>query len=355
MKVAIDISQVIYGTGVSVYVKNIVTELLAIDRKNLYLLYGGSLRRKNELYAFTKSLEGNFNSKILSISPSLAHFLWNQLHALKVERFIGKVDVVHTSDWAEPPSDAFKVTTIHDVTPLLYPKDTHPTIVSVHKQKFAHAKKETDRIIVPTNATKLDIIGLGMKEDRIRVIPEALDPTFLYDSKYSLSDIQNKLGIKGEYILMVGTAPRKNITRAVRSFNSLNGSSVNTLVIVGNGEGSSTRIKYTGHLPADQLVSLYKGARALFYPSLYEGFGLPILEAFASHIPVVTSDRGAMKEVAGGAAILVDPLDIDSMVSGLEQALGHPDTYTQKGTARLKEFSWKKAAQETLSVYEESQ
>jgi len=355
MKVAIDISQVIYGTGVSVYVRNIVTELLSVDKKNSYLLYGGSLRRKKELYAFTNNLEGNFTSKILSLSPSLAHVLWNQLHALKAESLIGKFDVLHTSDWAEPSSNAFKVTTIHDITPLLYPKDTHPSIVNVHMQKFAHVKRETDRIIVPTHATKEDIVGLGIPEARIRVIPEALDPHFLVDSKSSPTTNRNTLGINGEYILMVGTAPRKNIDRAIKSFNSLNESGVDTLVIVGNGESMSQRIKYTGHLPAEKLVSLYKGARALFYPSLYEGFGLPILEAFASDIPVITSDRGAMKEVSKGAAILVDPLNIESMTEGLKEALIHSDRYVKKGTARLKDFSWKKAAEKTLLVYEESQ
>src|SRR3989338_9201503 len=119
MRVAIDLSQIIYGTGVSHYRENLVKNLLKIDRENEYVLFGGSLRRLGELRASMENLsKGRAATKAIPISPMVGDFLWNRLHILPVEWLIGKVDVLHTSDWTEPPSKAFKVTTIHDLIPL---------------------------------------------------------------------------------------------------------------------------------------------------------------------------------------------------------------------------------------------
>ncbi|KKQ96568.1 MAG: hypothetical protein UT23_C0029G0007, partial [Candidatus Woesebacteria bacterium GW2011_GWA1_39_12] len=107
MKIAIDISQSIYGTGVSWYTRSLVENLLTLDDQNEYLLFGGSLRRLGELRKFAKG-------KYYPIPPSLADFIWNRLHVLPIENLIGEVDVFHSSDWTQPPSKAFKVTTVHD-------------------------------------------------------------------------------------------------------------------------------------------------------------------------------------------------------------------------------------------------
>src|SRR3989337_3862196 len=139
MKVGIDISGVIYETGVSVYTKNLVENLLKIDTLNEYVLFGGSLRRFGELQGKALSLlakRPNCKATIYPIAPSLAHFLWNRLHVFPIENLVGKIDVFHSSDWTQPKTKAFSITTIHDLVPLLYPKLSHPKIVSTHRARL---------------------------------------------------------------------------------------------------------------------------------------------------------------------------------------------------------------------------
>src|SRR3972149_11222884 len=174
MRIAIDLSQIIYGTGVSYYRRNLVKHLLKIDKENEYALFGGSLRRLKELTLLIEELgAGRASTKTYPISPMMAHLFWNKLHSLPIELLIGKIDVLHSSDWAEPSSKAFKVTTIHDLTPLKFPKYTDPKIVAVHKARLKRVAKEVDRIIVPSEATKKDLLEIGFDAKSIRVIAEA--------------------------------------------------------------------------------------------------------------------------------------------------------------------------------------
>src|SRR3989344_6568222 len=131
MKILIDISQIVYGTGVSVYTRNLVESLLNIDKENDYTLFGGTLRRREEIQLFFKQLNKyDFDGRIAPIPPSLANILWNRLHVIKIENFVGKADVFHSSDWSQPPSGAFKVTTVHDLIPIKYPMLSHAKLIS---------------------------------------------------------------------------------------------------------------------------------------------------------------------------------------------------------------------------------
>lgn len=356
MKIAIDISQLVYETGVSEYTKNLIEALLQVDHKNDYLLFGGSLRRTQDLRAKTRDLRGNFKTKFLPISPEVANLLWNKLHFLKIERLIGEVDVLHTSDWSEPPSDAYKVTTIHDLSPLLFPKQTHPKIVSVHKRKLYWVKKETQRVIVPSEASKADALSLGINESKIRVIPEAASSIFKRKGNREIELLKHKYNIKGDYLLAVGATWRKNTKRILEAFTKMKKENL-VLVVIGRQLKtfeSHEGVIFTSHVRREELPIFYSGAKALVYPSLHEGFGLPILEAFACGAPVVTSNISSMKEVAGGAAALVEPTNIDSLVEGIEKVLSKREYYIQKGTERVKQFSWNRAARETLAVYQEA-
>lgn len=348
MRIAIDISQIIYGTGVSIYTKELVTNLFKIDQKNNYVLFGGTLRRRNELKKYTQN--------ILPLSPTLADLFWNKLHILNIEKFIGKVDVLHSSDWTQPPTKAFKITTVHDLAPLKFPSDTPRKIVDVHKRRLYWVFKEVDRIIVPTNAVMKDLLEFGADHEKIRVIYEGVNQKFKKQSKEEIEKTKKNFGIHDDYIMAVGTGLRKNTLKLIAAYQK---SKKNfKLVIVG---GKSTKrsnergIIYTGFVNDETLINLYSGALALAYPSFYEGFGLPILQAFACQCPVVTSDIGAMKEVAGDAAILIDPNDVNSITGGIEKAVTNPKTLGKKGLKRIKEFSWEKCANETLAVYKEAQ
>jgi glycosyltransferase involved in cell wall biosynthesis len=356
MRVAIDVSQIVYGTGVSQYTIELVKNLLKIDKENEYILFAGALRRKSDILKIFPQ------TKVFPIPPVLGDIIWNRFHTLPIEKLIGKVDVIHTSDWTEPPSSAFKVTTVHDLAPFLYPnlfpRDSIRNIVDAHKAKLKLVGKETDRIIVPATATKKDLVELGFKESIIRVIPESVSDIFKRLTEVRIEEVKRKHKIFGEYLLCVGVDPRKNTERIIKAFEHASVGKDLKIVFVGTPKymtvKESRNVRMIGRGIADEMPALYSGAKALVYASLYEGFGLPILEAFACGTPVVTSNISSMPEVAGDAAVLVDPYNVNSIAEGIKKALDGPKGLIEKGYSRVKAFSWEKTAKETLDVYNEA-
>jgi len=128
MKIAIDVSAVVYGTGVSVYTKQLIKNLFCIDEKNQYILFGGTLRRKSDI------LNTFPQAKIFPLPPRFADFVWNKMHIFPIEKLIGDIDVFHSSDWTQPPSKAFSVTTVHDLIPVKFPSIINSGIVKTHNE-----------------------------------------------------------------------------------------------------------------------------------------------------------------------------------------------------------------------------
>lgn len=358
MKVAIDVTQVIYGTGVSQYTKLLVAELIKLNSPDSFILFGGSLRRKAELDLWIRHLPGAI-SKTHHLSPQMAHFLWNTLHLFSVERITGPVDVVHTSDWAEPPARAPKVTTIHDLAMFKDPQYVHPEISRVHRKRLFWVIKESARVIAVSHATKADIVRfLGLDPERIEVIHEA--PTLriptLNTQEISAPRFR-RFGLTRPYILIPGSGhPRKNIARAIKAFKQTRLDLL--LVIIGRptreeASLASSSVIFTGFVSDLDMAMLTSQAQVVLFPSLYEGFGLPVLDAFAASVPVVTSNVSSLPEVAGSAAVLVDPLSAESIADGIIKALEHRPKLIKSGHQRLKQFSWKKTAKATLRLYRE--
>ena len=371
MKIGIDISQIVHGTGVSFYTRNLVRGLARIDHKNDYLLFGSSLRLKSVLQEFAaeiKKINKNFNSKIIVLPPSLAEPLWNYWRFLPIERLIGPIDVFHSSDWIQPPTKASKVTTIHDFGFLKYPDIAHSKVIKVMDRRLKLVKKEVDLIISVSEATAKDIVEiLGIPRKKIRVVYEAPVEEHQKISLQAVKVIKKKLGIKEKYLLAVANLdPRKNLRRIVEAYGSLRPQLPGfQLVIVGQPgweglEALKTKahgldIIFAGYVSNQDLSALYTGASCLVYPSLYEGFGLPILGAMVAGCPVVTSNVSSMPEIAGQAAVLVNPEETKDIARGIQEALENREELIEKGKTRAKEFSWEKTAQETLKVYQEAQ
>lgn len=261
----------------------------------------------------------------------------------------------HSSDWTQPPSKAFKVTTVHDLAPIKFPKFHHPRIVSVHRRRLKWVKKEVDRIIVPSRTTKEDLEKQGVESKRVRIVPEASVHSAV--EKNEVKKIKRKYKISDKYLLVVGVNPRKNIKRIMQAYDLVRAGENLKLVLVGQPSHIKVEerrgVRIVGHVDDKELSALYTGAEALVFPSLYEGFGLPILDAFVCQTPVVTSNFSSMPETAGEAAVLVDPQSVDSIVEGIKTALKEKKDLVKKGLKRAKEFSWEKTAQETLEVYDE--
>lgn len=356
MRIAIDISQVVYGTGVSVYTKSLVSNLLMFGKENEYILFGGYLRRKKDLDDFTAGLKGNFFTRFFPIPPTFADFIWNRLHLLKIEKLIGNIDVFHSSDWSQPPSNCFKVSTIHDLIPIKYPNFSSLKLINAHKRRLFWVKNEANKVIVPSIQSRKDLISVGFSQNKIVVIPEASNERIKKVGFKEIAQVKRKFRVSGKYLLSIGVTPRKNTENIVKAYEKVKTEAKVKLVLVGH---SHYKIKethgviVTGHISDDDLSALYTGAEALVYPSLYEGFGIPILDAFKCNIPVVTSNVGSMKEIANGAAILVEPTDINSIVDGINKALENRKVLVRKGIERLNNYSWKKTAEKTIEVYKE--
>lgn len=370
MKIGIDISQIVHGTGVSFYTRNLVKALAKIDKKNEYILFGGSWRQKNVLQEFTlevKKINKNFREKVVCLPPTVAEPLWNRLRFLPIEKLVGKIDVFHSSDWIQPPTKAAKVTTIHDFGFLKFPDVAHPKILSVMSRRLELVKKECDLIIAVSQATKNDaVVLLGIPAEKIRVIYEAVPEEFKKTTQEEVEEVKKKYKIKGNYLLSVATLePRKNLKRIIEAFKKLKTGKTQELKLViagkfGWGEIKTSNHKsqmpdviFTGYVSNQDLASLYSGATCLVYASLYEGFGQPILEAMVCGCSVVTSNISSMPEVAGEAAVLVDPENIEDIVQGTKEAMDKRKELIKKGFERAKQFSWEKTAKETLEVYNE--
>lgn len=356
MKIGIDISQIVYGTGVSWYTRNLIEALLQIDKTDKFVLFGGLLRRANELRSYNVGVHGKSVIKTFPVPPTVADYIWNRLHILPIEWLIGQVDVFHSSDWAQPPTKAYKVTTIHDLVPLRFPEISHPKIVAAHKARLGWVKKEVDKIIAVSEFTKQEIVELlGIDPARIIVIHEAPDSDMKPVGKEKVDEVKKRLRIDGNYLLVVGADYRKNIPAIIQAYSKIRRHMTEIdLVIAGKPWGSipdTEGVKVLGHVKREELASLYSGAQALVYTSLYEGFGLPILEAMKLGCPVVTSNASSMPEVAGDAAVLVDPRVPEEIAKGIEKVLSGRKKWIEKGEKRASEFSWEKTAKQTLKVY----
>jgi glycosyltransferase involved in cell wall biosynthesis len=170
--------------------------------------------------------------------------------------------------------------------------------------------------------------------------------------------IKRKYNLQGDYVIGIGVSQLKNTKRIIEAFHLARAGEDVKLVLVGrpiNIEITEQRnVRILGYVPQNDLAALLTGSRALVFASIYEGYGIPILDAFACGVPVVTSNVSSMPEIAGDAAILVDPYDVNSIANGIMDALRGPKGLVEKGFDRVKEFSWEKTAKMTLDVYREA-
>ncbi len=369
MNIAIDITSIIYKRGVSRYTSNLVRAL--IEENHDLVLYGSSLRQKNQLITFAETLKQFYNRSIQtefqSFPPSLLTLLW---HTLKKNTFSSKVtsaSIFHSWDWLQPPVTTLPlVSTIHDLAILKFPESAHKDILRQHQKAWSLLQERQTRLIAVSRATKKDIIDLlGYPSYLVDVVHEAL-PMEVKEVNAAISEetaeqIKTHLRLEKPYLLFVGTRePRKNLDRLIQAWQPL--SPEIDLIIAGSAGWDESEksimpgLRFLGRVSDEELSVLYGEAELFAYPSLYEGFGLPILEAFHHGTPVVTSNNSGMMEVAGNAAELVDPLNIEGIRKGLETVLNEKPDAQQKRLQRMiirqQMFSWKRVAKETLAVYE---
>jgi glycosyltransferase involved in cell wall biosynthesis len=290
----------------------------------------------------------------------------------------GHVDVVHSTGPAiPPPGGAALVITVHDLAPIRF-ADRYPRRARALHKRGAHiAAAEAARIICPSRSTALDVEEFyGVDRERIRVVPHGVDIADLGAAQHSVGDAGRRWerrGIAEPYVLWVGTQEqRKNVVAVLEAFSHLAGRHPElSLVLHGPngwlgdevGAGLQHRglqgrtIVSEGSLPRNELAALYARASVFVYPSLYEGFGMPVLEAMACGTPVVTSNISALPETAGDAALLVDPLDDAALAEAISRILEDPglaEDLSNRGRKRARALTWGETARRTWAVYEEA-
>lgn len=289
--------------------------------------------------------------------PRLALYdAWQRLRRPLVERATGPVDLVHATAHVASASRAPMVATVHDLHFLHEPAHFTARGVSVFNRFLRIIRQEAAIVVCPSEATRADCEAAGIAADRLRVTPWGIEARPVDEA--AVAAVRHRYDLSRPYVLFAGTVePRKNIARLLEAFGRL-GDVDADLVLVGP-DGWSTDLPPTsarrlGFVSSAERDALYAGAAAVCYPSLREGFGLPVLEAMAQGAPVVTSATTATAEVAGAAALLVDPLDVDAIAGALDRLLRDPDLGQQLGRAaraRAAEQTWTRTAEATVAAY----
>ncbi len=301
----------------------------------------------------------------------VARTFWEQVR-LPAEMRDANADVYHGAHFATPwRCDVPRVATVHDLTFYRLAR-RYDWKRRWYYKGLARAAARAERVIVPSSAVAGDVVRyLGYPVERVRVIAEAPRAGWLAATPEQVADARNRLGIEGQYLLMVGTAePGKRAIDGIRALHVLRARGVDVaLVLAGNagrldgalrGEvarlGLAGRVHFAGYVADTELAALYAGAAALLFLSLYEGFGLPPLEAMACGTPVIASRRPAMDDVLGDGAWFVPAGDARAVADAAECLLRNRDArddFRERGREHASTFSWDRAAAETVEVYRE--
>jgi glycosyltransferase involved in cell wall biosynthesis len=278
---------------------------------------------------------------------------WSLAARPAAERLLGAFDVLHFSDWMFPPQRAgVRATTIHDLVPLHHPEWTTPRTRSMHTRKYENAARTCDVVFVNSAFTGRDVVEtLGVAPERVHVAHPAPKPVFTADGERA------ELG--RPYVLTVATLePRKNLQALVAAHRLLGG---DLLLAVAGGEGwgeqpelDAPGIRRLGFVTDERLACLYRGAAVAVYPSRFEGFGIPVIEAMACGCPVVVSSHPSLDEAAGDAALRADPDDPASIAAAIERALRERDGLVAAGLEHVRRFSWRAVGETFLRAYQEA-
>ena len=244
-----------------------------------------------------------------------------------------------------------RATTIHDLVPLRFPDWVEPATVRMHGPKYVHAARTCDRVFVNSAFTRGEVVELlGVPEERVVVAYPGIDPRFRPDGE--------RADLGGPYVLAVGTLePRKNLPALASAFALLRQRRPELTLAIAGLEGWENRplaaegIRLLGYVSDDELARLYRGAAVFAYPSRFEGFGIPVVEALASGVPAVVSSHRSLDEASGDAALRADPSEPRALAAALEWALEAGSQIRERGLAHATQFTWRACGEAVLAGY----
>ncbi len=364
MRVGIDARLVYYSkAGIGQYIIHLAKGLAKLDTPGDSFLLLQSRKDRTQI------ISNNNFSRVSLWTPS--HH-WLEQPALRVETATLGLDLLHSPDFIPPFRRPYKsVITVHDLAFLLYPQFMTRESARYYGQ-IDHAVRSTDHIIAVSEATKQDLINLlGVPPDKITVIYEGCNPSYHpIERAEAAAFVRERFGLEANFIFFISTIePRKNVPTLLRSYRWLKDhyQRPEKLVLAGSKGWLFEEVDRTihelnlendvvliGRVRDSEVNYLYNAASMLVYPSFYEGFGLPPLEAMTCGTPVIVSNIKVMPEVVGDAALLIDPHDVEGLGAAMHRLLTDESLRRDliaKGLKRAAHFSWEQAARETLAVY----
>jgi glycosyltransferase involved in cell wall biosynthesis len=380
MRVGIDYTAAVWqGAGIGRYTRALIGALLRLDQENRYtLLYAQGLPGRPAPFLDHVSRLRQEHPQVrlrpLPLSDRYLAILWQRLRLpVPVEAFCGRLDLFHSPDFVLPPQlGGRRILTVHDLAYLVYPECAVPSLGWYLHRAVPRSIARADLILADSASTRQDVIQrLAVAPERVAVLYLGVEPGYqpLAD-RAGLEAVRARYDLPARFLLTVGTIePRKNLPRLIAALADMPAVQRLPLVVAGKPGwlydetlaaverlGLQGAVRFLGFVPEQDLPALYNLALALIYPSLYEGFGLPPLEAMACGTPVLTSDVSSMREVVGEAAVLVDPLDVATIRQGM-QALTEDEALRTRlraaGLERARAFTWEKAARELLEKISE--
>lgn len=286
--------------------------------------------------------------------------------------FNSKADIYHFFNFIIPPNIKGKiVNTVYDMVFIRYPETMSKITHKIHQEHLKRSCNDADIILTISQNTKNEIMEfVKIDSDKIQIAYPAVDHSVFFQNKdYKL--IKEKYNIKTDYILYFGTLePRKNITSIIKAFKIVSEKNKDISLVLAGRKGwmydeifalaeefkLEDKIIFTGYVPEEDASAIYSCASAFIFPSLYEGFGIPPLEAMACGTPVIASNTSALPEVVGNAGILVNPLDIENIAFEMDRLINDDKLkkeYSEKGLTQAKRFSWEESAKKALEIYRE--
>lgn len=353
-------------TGIGRYVQQVVEHLATMEEGDtLHGLSTGAV-------AFDAGgVPGLASHRHLPLPTRAMYQIWNGLKRPRADTLLGGVDVFHATNYFLPPlKSARSVVTVHDLAFLRNPEWGSPKIVKTFSNNMRRFAQRADAIAACSDATKRDVIELlDVDEEKVAVVYEAADDGFdPVDPKEAGEDLARYYGIESPFLLFVSTIePRKNVDGLLHAFARIQQKIPHHLVLVGKSGWCETtamdmirnlglrdRVLPIGFVSHPDLLKLYSATDAFVFPSFYEGFGLPVLEAMRCGAPVITSSTSSLPEVGGDAAEYVDPNDINGLAETIERVALDSELRTslrERGLAQARQFSWAECARQTHELY----
>jgi len=359
--------------GIGRYTRELVGALLALESPHQYVIFAATGGLEDGGWRMENG-EWKVEWRTLPISDDWLARLWHRLRLpVPVEAITGPLDVFYSPDFVLPPTRRSTRTllTVHDLSFLHCPEAFVPALRRYLERVVPRSIARADLVLADSAHTRSDIIALlGVPPARVQVLYGGVHPRFRPEAEpREQARLRARYGL-GErpYVLSVGTLqPRKNYVRLMRAFTNLKPEEAELQLLIAGGRGwlyqdilaeaeeYGDRVRTLGFVDEADLPALYRNAALFAFPSLYEGFGFPVLEAMACGVPVVCSNASSLPEVAGDAALLVDPLDADGLSGAMQQALEDAHLRRElvaRGLAQAARFTWEQAARQLLAIME---